>query len=77
MGGDTTVTVIFRYLGKKVFPVVLSDCLYSPWDATLNELPGGVGLSDNLVIGRADALKAVFGHVGCDRVIVFFHWLSH
>ena len=76
MGGDTAVTVIFRYVGKKVLPVVLTDCLDSPWDAPLYELPGGIGLSYNLVVGRADALKAVFGNVGCGRGIVLFQWLS-
>ena len=77
MGGDTAVTVIFRHVGKKILTIVLTDCLYCPRDATLYELPGGVGLSDNLVIGRADTLKAVFGNVGCDRVDVLFHGLSH
>ena len=76
MRGDTAVTVIFRYVGKEVLTVVLTDCLDSPQDAPLYELPGGVGLSDNLLIGRADTLKAVFGNVGCDRINVLFHWLS-
>ena len=76
MGGDTAVTVIFRHVGKEVLTVVLTDCLYCPRDAPFYELSGGVRLSDNLVVGRADSLKAVFGNVGCYRVNVLFHWLS-
>ena len=40
-------------------PLVLTYRLYCPRDTALYELPGGIGLSDNLVVGGADALKAV------------------
>lgn len=65
MRGNTAKTVVFGYVGKKVLAIVLTDRLYCPRDTALYELPGSVGLSDNLVVGGADALKAVVGSGSC------------
>lgn len=73
MRGNTAKTVVFGYVGKKVLAVVLTDRLDCPRDAALYELPGGVGLSDNLVVGGADALEAVVGFRGKGS---FIHRLS-
>ena len=73
MGGNTAETVIFGDIGEKVLAVVLTDCLDCPRNAALDELSGGVGLSDNLVVGGADALEAVFGG-RCNCYV--FHRLS-
>ena len=74
MGGNTAETVVFRHVGEKVLAVVLTDSLDGPRYAALDELSGGVWLSDNLVVGGADALKAVFGG-RCNCYV--FHRLSH
>lgn len=73
MRGNTAEAVVFGYVGKKVLAVVLTDRLDCPRDAALDELSGGVGLSDNLVVGGADALKAVVGSGNC---INFCHGFS-
>lgn len=73
MRGDTAEAVVFGYVGKEVLAVVLADRLDCPRDAALDELPGGVGLSDNLVVGGADALEAV---VGSGSFINFCHGFS-
>ena len=74
MGGNTTETVVFGHVGEKILAVVLTDCLDGPRYAALDELSGGVGLADNLVVGGADALEAVVGG-RCNRYV--FHRLSH
>ena len=73
MRGNTAEAVIFGHVGKKVLAVVLTDCLDCPRDTALYELSGGVGLSYNLVVGGADALKAVFSR-WCNCCV--FHRLS-
>ena len=67
MRGNTAETVVFGDVGEKVLAVVLTDSLDCPRDAALDELSGGVWLSDNLVVGGADALKAVIG--GADIIL--------
>ena len=74
MGGNTAETVVFGDIGEKVLAVVLTDSLDGPRYAALDELSGGVGLADNLVVGGADALEAVVGG-RCNRYV--FHRLSH
>lgn len=73
MRGNTAEAVILGHVGKKVLAVILTDCLNCPRDAAFYELPGGVGLSDNLVVGGADALEAVIGSGSC---INFCHGFS-
>ena len=73
MRGNTAETVVFGDIGEKVLAVVLTDSLDCPRDAALDELSGGVWLSDNLVVGGADALKAVIGG-RCNCYV--FHRLS-
>lgn len=73
MRRDTAEAVVFGHVGKEVLTVVLTDCLDCPRDAALYQLSGGVGLSDNLVVGGADALEAVFGFRGNS---CFIHRLS-
>ena len=73
MRGNTAEAVVFGYVGKKVFAVVLTDRLDCPRDTSLYELSCGVWLSDNLVVGGADAFEAVIGYGSC---INFGHGFS-
>ena len=59
MQGDTAEAVVFGYIGKKVLAIVLTYRLDCPRYAALYQLPGGIWLSDNFVVGGADAFKTV------------------
>ena len=74
MRGTQQKPSYFWHVGEKVLAVVLTDSLDGPRYAALDELSGGVWLSDNLVVGGADALKAAFGG-RCNCYV--FHRLSH
>ena len=76
MGRDTAESIILRNVGEEVLAIVLTDSLDSPRYAAFHKLSGGIGLSDELVVGRADALKAVFGQFGGGVSVIFFHWLN-
>ena len=73
MRGDAAETVVFGHVGKKVLAVVLTYRLDCPRDTAFYELSGGIGLSDNLVVGGADALETVFGS---ERNVCFCHEFS-
>ena len=58
---NTAEAIILGYIGEKIFAIVLTDGLNAPRHTVFHKLACGVGTHHNLVVGRGDTHKAVFG----------------